>query len=86
VLLPEGADRDTVRAVMAEAGVQSAPYYPALVWDHPPYREHHQVRRDDTPMAADLARRCLSLPVHPRLGPPEIERVVSALADAVAGA
>jgi dTDP-4-amino-4,6-dideoxygalactose transaminase len=68
---------------MARAGVQSAPYYPALVWDHPPYRGHPQVVLDETPRAADVARRCLSLPVHPGLGPPELERVVSALAAAL---
>ena len=86
VLLPEGADRDDVRAAMAAAGVQSAPYYPSLVWDHPPYRDHPRVARDETPAAADVAGRCLSLPVHPRLGPQQLERVVSALAAALAGA
>ena len=82
VLLPEGVDRDEVRAEMARAGVQSAPYYPALVWDHPPYRQHPQVVLDEAPRAADVARRCLSLPVHPRLGAAQLERVVSALATA----
>lgn len=86
VVLPVGTNRQEVRAAMAEAGVQSAPYYPALVWDHPPYRERAQVRRDHTPMAADVARRCLSLPVHPRVGASELNRVVSALADALGGA
>lgn len=79
VLLPEGTDRDAVRSRMAAAGVQSAPYYPALVWDHPPYRENRRVTLDETPVAADVAARCLSLPVHPRVGPPERDRVVAAL-------
>lgn len=86
VLLPGGADRDDVRAAMAGAGVQSAAYYPSLVWDHPPYRDHPRVVRDETPTAADVAGRCLSLPVHPKLGPPQLERVVSALTAALAGA
>ena len=83
VLLPEGADREAVRSSMAASGVQSATYYPALVWDHPPYREHPQVVADATPTAAEVAARCLSLPVHPRLGPGQLERVASALVEAL---
>ena len=84
VLLPEGADRDAVRAHMAAAGVQTAAHYAALVWDHPPYRDHPQVATDETPRAAEVARRCLCLPVHPGLKPRHVERVASALAAALA--
>lgn len=83
VLLPPGADREAVRADMATVGVQSAPYYPALVWDHPPYREHSRVSLDETPVATDVVRRCLSLPVHPRVGTAGRERVVAALEGAL---
>ena len=79
VLLPRDVDRAAIRADMAAVGVQSASYYPALVWDHPPYRQHPRVTLDDTPVAADVVTRCLSLPVHPGVGPVERERVVAAL-------
>ncbi len=84
VLLPEGVDRNAVRSGMAAAGVQADAYYPALVWDHPPYRHHPQVVPDDTPTAATVTGRCLSLPVHPNVGPRDLERVVTALGTCLA--
>jgi dTDP-4-amino-4,6-dideoxygalactose transaminase len=54
-------------------------YYPRLVWDHDAYRDHPGVTRDDTPFAAAVARRCLSLPVHPGLDESDLERVAAAL-------
>jgi perosamine synthetase len=83
VLLPAGADRDAVVADMAASGVQAGVYYPSLVWDHDVYRQHPAVRLDDTPVAADVSRRCLSLPVHPRLGNDDLARVAAALSDAL---
>lgn len=83
VLLPDGADREMVRESMRTRGVQTAVHYPALVWDHPPYRDHPRVVIDETPLAAQVARRCLSIPVHPRLGQPELERVAGALTAAL---
>jgi len=83
VLLPEDADREAVVAAMAANGVQAGVYYPSLVWDHDVYRRHPAIRRDDTPAAADIARRCLSLPVHPRVSVGDLERVVAALTDAL---
>ena len=83
VLLPADADRDAIVADMAASGVQAGVYYPSLVWDHDVYRQHPAVRPDDTPMAADVSRRCLSLPVHPRLGNDDLVRVAAALSDAL---
>jgi len=83
VLLPVDADRDAVVAAMATNGVQAGVYYPSLVWDHDVYRRHPAVRQDETPVAADVTRRCLSLPVHPRLVDSDLERVVTAFVDAL---
>jgi perosamine synthetase len=85
VLLPSGADRDGVAERMRADGVDSGVYYPRLVWDYQVYREHPRVVQDDTPRAGAAAARCLSVPVHPGLGPPELERVAEALAAALAG-
>jgi len=83
VLLPADADRDAVLAAMAANGVQAGVYYPSLVWDHDVYRRHPAVRPDETPVAAEVTRRCLSLPVHPRLVDADLERVVTAFVDAL---
>ena len=83
VLLPAGTDRPRVVRLMLERGVQAGVYYPTQVWDHPPYRDNAQVARDPTPVAADVAARCLSLPVHPGLDDNELCQVVSSLLSAL---
>jgi dTDP-4-amino-4,6-dideoxygalactose transaminase len=83
VLLPPGCDRDRVVAGMRDRGVGAGVYYPRLVWDYPPFLDHPLVVRDVTPHAAEVAGRCLSLPVHPGLGEPELARVAEALRGAV---
>jgi dTDP-4-amino-4,6-dideoxygalactose transaminase len=83
VLLPTGADRDVVVERLRSGGVEGGVYYPRLVWDYPVYREHPRVVQDDTPRARSVAARCLSLPVHPGVGPAELERVAEALISAL---
>jgi dTDP-4-amino-4,6-dideoxygalactose transaminase len=84
VLLPPHADRDQVVRSLRTLGIGSGVYYPRLVWDYPPFREHPLVQLAPTPHAADASRRCLSLPIHPDLGLPELERVAQALRSALA--
>jgi len=79
VLLPEGVDRDFVVSRLAEEGVGSGIYYPKLVYDYDPYRNRPDVIRSETPVAADAARRCLSLPVHPHLSPADLTAVSTAV-------
>jgi dTDP-4-amino-4,6-dideoxygalactose transaminase len=67
ILLPEGMDRDVFVARVLEGGVQAGVYYPRLAWDYPVYQGHPGVVADPTPRAADVAARCVSLPVHPGL-------------------
>jgi len=86
VLLSPGLDRDRVVAFMSSCGVDAGVYYPTLVWDHDAYRQHHNVHRDDTPIARDVASRCLSLPVHPGLNAHDLERVAETLAAAIRAA
>lgn len=83
VLLPGGADREDVRSRMRELGVDAAVHYPALVWDYPPYRETGTVVMDETPRAAAVVDRCLSLPIRPGLGRADMERVAAALCAAL---
>jgi perosamine synthetase len=86
VLLSPGIDRDRVVASMASCGVDAGVYYPNLVWDHDAYRHHPNVHRDDTPVARDVASRCLSLPVHPGLSDHDLERVAETLSAAIRAA
>jgi dTDP-4-amino-4,6-dideoxygalactose transaminase len=85
VLLPPGTDRDLVVSRLAEQGVGTGVYYPRLVWDYPLFHDNPLVIRDDTPRAAEVARRCLSLPIHPGVGESELTRIAAALRVALAG-
>jgi perosamine synthetase len=77
-------DRDQLRKCLDAAGIEARPYYPALVHDHACYRDHPQVIADATPRACRAAREVLALPVHPGLGPDDIDRIVCCVAEALA--
>jgi dTDP-4-amino-4,6-dideoxygalactose transaminase len=83
ILLPECTDRDEVISKTERDGVITGAYYPRMVWDYPPYRSHKRVYAGDTPQAASIASRCLSLPVHPQLSEADLERVASTVCNAV---
>jgi dTDP-4-amino-4,6-dideoxygalactose transaminase len=68
-------DRAGPAAAMGERGVGTGGYHPRLVHDHPCYANHPSITRDDTPVAAGVARQCLSLPVHAALRPDDVNRV-----------
>ena len=76
VLLPEDADRGRVVDDLAAAGIGTGVYYPKLVFDHECYRRDERVVVADVPVAASVARRCLSLPVHQHLTDDEVDIVV----------
>jgi dTDP-4-amino-4,6-dideoxygalactose transaminase len=71
--------RDELAAGLDRFGVGCGIYYPKLVTDYACYREHPQVVPGDTPVAARVARQCLSLPVHPSLTEDQLGTVVSAV-------
>lgn len=81
VLVEDGAraDRDELGARLAELGVGSGVYYPRLAFDYDCYKAHDRVVPAETPVAASVARRCLSLPVHAGLAPGEVDRVAAAV-------
>jgi perosamine synthetase len=86
VLLDASIDRDRVVAFMGAHGVDAGVYYPSLVWEHDAYRHHPNVHQDDTPVARDVASRCLSLPVHPGLDGDDLERIAETLLAAIRSA
>jgi perosamine synthetase len=78
VQLPPGVDRDETVRGLAELGVQSKPYLPAIHLMSF-YRERFGHREGEFPVCEDVAARSLALPFFPELGEGQIERVVDAL-------
>jgi dTDP-4-amino-4,6-dideoxygalactose transaminase len=77
VVLPEGTDRDRVREVLAEEGVQSSLHYP-------PVHLLSAYRADAAvPLTEDYARRALTLPLFPTITEEQIGLVVAGLATAL---
>lgn len=76
-------DRDGLAAALTERGIGSGVYYPKLAFDYACYRDHPLVEATETPVAATVARRCLSLPVHAGLGEDDVDRVADAVRDAL---
>jgi perosamine synthetase len=84
VQLPAGADRDgTVRA-LAERGIQSKPYLPAIHLMSF-YRERFGHREGEFPVCEEVAARSLALPFFPELDEGRIARVAEGLRAALGG-
>jgi perosamine synthetase len=83
VLLARGIERDLVMARLAAEGIASKPYLPSIHLQ-PYYRDRFGSREGLCPVAEDASARALALPFHARLSVSEVERVVAALARALA--
>ena len=85
VQLPRGVDRDEAVHSLRARGVDSKPYLPAI---HllSFYRERFGHREGEFPVCEDVARRSLALPFYPELTDGQVERVVEALREVLAGA
>lgn len=68
-------DRDRLRAFLNEKGIQSAVYYP-LPMHLTPVFQFLGYEKGSFPVAEEICRNCLSLPVWPGLKKKEIEQVV----------
>ncbi len=86
VLVPTDrvADRDAMVDRLRDAGVIAGIYYPKPVYDYDCYRSNPQVVIGETPVAQDVARRCLSLPVHAHLTDDEVDQVAAAVRSVLA--
>jgi dTDP-4-amino-4,6-dideoxygalactose transaminase len=81
VLLHEA--RDELRCRLHDRGIQTGVYYPAPVHTQPAYRAFRRAP-GGLPIAEELSRRVLSLPMHPYLDEPTQDRVVGELRHALA--
>ena len=69
--------RDAVRQSLADGGVASAIFYAVPLHRQPAYASDH--RAASLPVAERLSTRVLSLPIHPFLDEPAVDRVVAAI-------
>jgi perosamine synthetase len=82
VQLPGGTDRDAVISKLAEKGIASKAYLPCI---HllPPYRERFGFRGGEFPIAERVADRSLALPFFTSMSQSQVDRVCTALAEAL---
>jgi dTDP-4-amino-4,6-dideoxygalactose transaminase len=78
-VLPDGVDRDVVRAAMAEAGVQTSVHYPPI---HR-FTAYGSMPGRQLPQTEALAGRILTLPLFPALADDEVAFVAETLLGAV---
>jgi perosamine synthetase len=83
VQVPRGIDRDATVRALAERGVQSKPYLPAIhLMSY--YRERFGHRPGEFPVCEDVAARSLALPFFPEMNEGQVARVAEALQSVLA--
>jgi perosamine synthetase len=80
VQLPRGLDRDAIVRALAEQGIPSKPYFPA-VHLMSFYRERFGHREGEFPVCEDVAARSIALPFFPAMTEGQVERVAESLRD-----
>jgi perosamine synthetase len=75
--------RDRLLDRLRRDGIEAGVYYPRPVYDYACFRRDPRVGVPATPAATAASREALSLPVHPRLSPPDLARVVEAVRSAL---
>jgi perosamine synthetase len=84
VHLPRNADRDSVVRGLAELGIPSKPYFPAVhLMTY--YRERFGHRKGEFPVCEDVAARSIALPFFPEMTDGQVERVATALSEVLTG-
>jgi perosamine synthetase len=78
VQLPPGADRTATIRGLAEEGIQSKPYLPAIHLMRY-YRTRYRFGGGEFPVCEGVAERSLALPFHPELSSAAVERVCARL-------
>ncbi len=71
-MLVRGQNRDDLRLALADRGIATGVHYPTPVPFQPAYA-HLGHQPGDFPVAEDLMRNCLSLPMYPELTDEQIE-------------
>jgi perosamine synthetase len=82
VALPRGVDRRQVIAALAQQGIQSKPYLPAIHLMSF-YRERFGYRPGQFPLCEEVAERSLALPFSTHMTEAQVDTVVTALLGAI---
>jgi dTDP-4-amino-4,6-dideoxygalactose transaminase len=82
-LLPTGASRDLVMSALRTEGIQTSYHYPPIHTLALYHSMYPTLRLEQT---EDFGSREVTLPLHPKMEPIDVERVVAALACALSGA
>ncbi|MCZ2111207.1 MAG: DegT/DnrJ/EryC1/StrS family aminotransferase [Dehalococcoidia bacterium] len=69
-------DRDALQVALTEAGIGTAVHYPIPIHEQP-IMTQMGYGEGSFPVAEEAAKRVLSLPVHPALGPEDLEYIAS---------
>jgi dTDP-4-amino-4,6-dideoxygalactose transaminase len=69
-------DRDALSAALASREIESAVFYPRIVYDYEVLRTHPGVAAAHVPEAQRACREVLSLPVHPGLTSGDVDRII----------
>jgi dTDP-4-amino-4,6-dideoxygalactose transaminase len=78
IVLDPSVDRSRVRRRLAEAGVGTSVHFPPL-HEYKWFAEHAVIPAAGLPVASSLARRVMSLPLHPRMSHEDIVHVCDTL-------
>ena len=78
IQLPRGVDRDGCVRALAELGIPSKPYFPAIHLMSF-YRERFGHREGEFPVCEDIAARSIALPFFPQMSDGQVQRVAEAL-------
>lgn len=77
--------RDDLAHRLEALGIGTGIYYPRLLSEYPHIGRSARVDNGVTPVAARIARTCLSLPVHPALTEDDIQRITEAVRSILVG-
>ena len=72
-------DRDSLYELLLSEGIHGRRYFYPLISDMPMYRRLPSTRADDLPVASDISRRVLCLPLYPDLATADVERICSVI-------
>ena len=77
-----GISRDRFLSEMQKRNIGVGVHYLSIP-EHPYYQERYGWRPEDCPVAADIGRRTVSLPLSPKLSDDDVEDVISAVMDVI---
>lgn len=78
----ETFNRDNLAAMYAANDIGSGFYYPKLAYDYDTYRNRKDIHLNDCPVAEQVVKEVISIPVHQYLSTSDLERIVEVTKEA----